>query len=101
MVSLVLGTAITASFEGGRVAGSDGCNRYTAGYTLGPGASDLCIQPAAATRMLCAVPAGVMEQEAAYLAALSAVTRYRIEGDRLTLEAADGARVATFTAGGG
>jgi hypothetical protein len=39
-----------------------------------------------------------MEQEAAYLAALPRTVRYRIEGDRLSLEAADGARLATYTA---
>jgi hypothetical protein len=39
-----------------------------------------------------------MEQEAAYLAALPTTARYRIEGDRLTLERDDGARVAGYTA---
>jgi hypothetical protein len=39
-----------------------------------------------------------MEQEAAYLTALPTTDRYRIEGDRLSLETAAGSRVATYRA---
>ena len=45
--------------------------------------------------MACPSP-GRMEQEAAYLAALQTARVYRIEGSRLILETADGARVASF-----
>jgi uncharacterized lipoprotein YbaY len=96
VVSLLAGTAITARFEGGQVAGDAGCNRYTGGYTLGPGDGALSLTPAAATQRLCSEPAGVMEQEAAYLTALPTTARYRIEGDRLELVKADGALVASF-----
>jgi heat shock protein HslJ len=95
VVSLITGTEITARFEGGRVAGSAGCNTYTASYTLNGNA--IAIGSAASTRMFCSAPAGVMEQEGAYLAALPTARTYRIEGRRLILETADGARVASFT----
>jgi hypothetical protein len=39
-----------------------------------------------------------MEQEAEYLAALPTAQRYRIEGDRLTLQRDDGTMVAIYTA---
>jgi heat shock protein HslJ len=94
VVSLIVGTEITARFEAGRVMGSAGCNAYTAPYTLNGNA--LQVGPAASTRMACAAPPGVMEQERAYLAALSTARSYRIEGDRLFLLAADGARVGSF-----
>jgi heat shock protein HslJ len=100
VVSILTGTEITARFEGGQLSGSAGCNTYTAGYTLGPAAGALHIDQAASTRIFCAEPAGVMEQEGAYLAALPTATRYQIEGDRLSLRRDDGALVATYEARG-
>jgi heat shock protein HslJ len=100
---VLLDTEVTATFQGGRVSGSAGCNTYTAGYTLGPDAGALHIDQPASTRMFCAEPAGVMEQEGAYLAALPTATRYRIEGDRLTLQRQHGTEttlVATYAARG-
>ena len=41
--------------------------------------------------MFCGEPAGVMEQEQAYLAALTQVVTYNVDGDRLELRSADGA----------
>jgi heat shock protein HslJ len=100
VVSILSGTEITATFAESRVAGSAGCNRYTAGYTLGPDAGAISVSPPASTRILCTEPAGVMEQEAAFLAALQSAARYRIEGAQLVLEQAGGARAATFDARG-
>jgi heat shock protein HslJ len=94
VVSVLVGTEITARFEGGRLSGSAGCNTYMTSYTVS--GNRIEIGPAASTRMLCASPMGVMEQEAAYLAALPMANVYRIEGDRLILETTDGARVASF-----
>jgi heat shock protein HslJ len=98
VVSILTGTEITARFAAGLLSGSAGCNQYNAGYTLGPAPGAISISPAAATRVFCAEPEGVMDQEAAYLAALETAARYRIEGDQLRLERGDGARVATYSA---
>ena len=98
VVSILGGTELTATFQESRVAGSAGCNRTTAGYTLGPDAGAISISPAASTRMFCSEPAGVMDE--AVLAALQSDARYRIEGAQLVLEQADGARAATFNARG-
>jgi heat shock protein HslJ len=94
VVSLIAGTEITARFEGGSLSGSAGCNSYSASYSLD--GSAIAIGPAATTRMACSAPPGIMEQESAYLAALATAHRYRIDGNRLSLETADGARVASF-----
>jgi heat shock protein HslJ len=99
VVTLIAGTTITARFEGGRVAGSAGCNSYSAAYSLSGSAIE--IGPAISTRMACAAPPGIMEQEAAYLAALATARVYRTEGNRLILETADGARVASFVPAAG
>lgn len=89
VASLVAGTNVSLEFgPEARVSGTAGCNRYSAGYTVDKGA--LTFAPAAATRMMCAAP-GVMEQERAFLQALTRVATMRMEGDRLELRAADGA----------
>jgi heat shock protein HslJ len=96
VVSVLGGTEITAQFDAGRMAGSAGCNSYTSGYSVSGNAIE--IGPAASTRMACASPEGVMEQETAYLAALPTARVYRIDGTRLFLETAEGARIASFMA---
>ena len=57
----------------------------------------ISIGPAASTMMLCGEPEGVMEQEAAYLKALESAATFAIEGQSLTLLAADGALEAGAT----
>ena len=89
------GTTLTATFgDDGTLSGSSGCNRYTTTYTTDQGAIE--IAPPAGTRKLCPEPEGVMEQEAAYLAALPTATQYRLDGGSLALLSADGTYVATY-----
>jgi heat shock protein HslJ len=90
VVSVLAGTELTLTFgTDGRAAGSAGCNRWTAPYTAGTGT--LAFGPAGATKRFCGEPAGVMEQEQAFLAALATVATARREGDRLELRTAGGA----------
>lgn len=89
------GIEITATFEGGTVQGSAGCNGYSGGYARDGAA--IAFGTLAATEMACLDPAGVMEQEQRYLALLAAVTGYRIDGSQLWLEAGDG-RALVFRA---
>jgi heat shock protein HslJ len=98
VASLILDTEITAEFTAGTIAGSAGCNRYTAQLTL-EGAA-VKIGPAASTRMFCAEPEGVMEQEQAYLAALEQVVGIEISRNTLHLLNAEGLALLTFTAAG-
>lgn len=96
VVSVIIGTELTAIFgEDGSMTGSAGCNNYSASYEVDGGA--ISIGPAAATRMMCAEPERIMEQEAEYLAALETAAVYRIEGDKLELRDADGSLVANYT----
>ena len=97
VTSLVLGSEITATFDGENVAGSAGCNSYTASYTLD--GDEITVGPAVSTRMACMEPEGVMEQESAYLEALSAAATYELGRDRLTLYDGDGQILAMFAAG--
>jgi heat shock protein HslJ len=92
--SLAIGSPITARFESGNLTGSAGCNMYSARYTVD--GNRLTIGDVASTRRACAAP-GVMEQEAAYLAALGTVRAYRTQGTSLILQTSDGAAAATFS----
>jgi heat shock protein HslJ len=90
VVGVLAGSQLTVEFDAdGGLSGSAGCNRYTATYVAQE--QSLSIGPVASTRMMCAEPAGVMEQEAQFLKALETVATYRIDGGRLELRTADGA----------
>jgi heat shock protein HslJ len=92
-------TELTARFgEDGVLSGSAGCNTYTASYTSDKGAMEIALP--ASTRKACAEPAGVMEQEGAYLAVLPTVVNYSVDGHSLEVLSADGTRLATFTRAG-
>lgn len=95
IVTLLPGTAATMGFDAGRVSGSSGCNTYQAGYTVNGNA--IAIGAPAATGIFCAEPAGVMDQEARFLAALQSATAFRVVGSQLELTTAGGqiALVAT------
>jgi heat shock protein HslJ len=70
------GASITLAFlPDGRVAGSGGCNRYNASFTLtGDG---LGFGPAASTMMAC--PEALMNVEQRFHATLAAVERFEID----------------------
>jgi heat shock protein HslJ len=96
--SLIEGTQITATFSGGTVSGSAGCNTYTG--TVSPVEDYFTIGGIATTQEACAEPAGIMEQEQAFLTALEATAGYQwqqdaesgtvITGGRLFYSLADG-----------
>jgi heat shock protein HslJ len=94
-VELAEGAPATVRFEGGRAAGSDGCNRFSAGYTAQGATFDMA-PGMASTRMACA-PA-VTRQAQAFTTALAGARAFRIEGARLHLLGADGAWRATLAA---
>jgi len=98
MVSPVVGTQITANFGAdGTLAGVAGCNDYTGSVSTGAGT--ISIVTGATTRKFCAEPAGIMDQEALYLALLPTASFYTLENGQLTLTAGNGQPVAVYIAG--
>lgn len=96
VVSLVQGTQITVTFgNDGKVSGNAGCNRFTANYSVEE--KSISIGQAASTKMMCLDPVGVMEQESAFLQALSSATTFRLEDDQLELRTRDGAIAIQLT----
>jgi heat shock protein HslJ len=90
VTSVLAGSSITAKFGGdGTLSGNGGCNNYNGTYTVT--AKQIKIGPLASTRMFCADPEGVMDQEALYLAALQTADTYKVEGTKLELRTKDGA----------
>ena len=97
MVSPIAGTQITANFgDDGTLAGSAGCNDYTGSVSTAAGT--ISVATGATTRKFCAEPAGVMDQEALYLALLPTTATYTVENGQLTLAAGNGQPVAIYVA---
>ena len=95
VTNVLEGTTITALFtEDGQMNGSAGCNNYMTSYTLD--GQNITIQPPATTRKMCPEPAGVMEQETAFVSMLPQAATYSISGNKLELRTADGALIASF-----
>jgi heat shock protein HslJ len=95
-LSVKPGAQITAFFDtAGKVAGSAGCNQYTASYeaTL----NGLSIGAPATTRMACSEPAGIMNQETAYLTTLQGASGYSISGNTLTVNDSTGKALLTYS----
>lgn len=81
--------AIGARFEGGLIAGSAGCNRYTGRVQAGDAPGDLSLTgPLAVTRKMC--PPEVMEWEGRYLQALEGLRKFSFVAGRLVLTWTDG-----------
>jgi heat shock protein HslJ len=92
-LELVRNAPATLRFEGGRALGSDGCNRFSIGYTAQNGTLNFP-SPGAGTRMAC--PAEVMKQADVFLLAVSGAKAYRVNNGQLQLLGDDGAVRATF-----
>jgi len=94
-------TEITLNFEKEFLSGSMGCNGYGGGPDSGkyiatddgtltiPGILAVTVQ-------LCSTTEGIMEQEAAYIAALWSATSYRVLDDRLEIGNAAGETILVF-----
>jgi heat shock protein HslJ len=88
-------TELTADFGvDGTLSGSAGCNSYSAGYEAS--GNNISVGQAAVTMMFCEEPAGVMEQEQEFLAALSTAATYEITGNAMQMRTADDALAAMF-----
>jgi heat shock protein HslJ len=96
MQTKLAGTTVTVLLsEDGSVSGSGGCNTFGGTYTVG-GDGTLAIGPLGVGQATCAEPEGIMEQEAAYLAALGSAARYTLEGGQLYIQGGSGEVVIEY-----
>ena len=77
----------TIAFDGARIAGLGGCNRYT-GQIQETGPGTIAVGPVASTKMACPPPA--MDVESRFFTVLAQVTQYRLAGPRLVLSGPSG-----------
>jgi heat shock protein HslJ len=78
---------LTLVFDGERVAGHSGCNRYMGGVTVGDGNNELEFGPLAGTMMAC--PPDLMDLERKYLKALAGARRFSFLVGQLVLTSVD------------
>ena len=97
MVSVLADSVLTVVFAAdGGLAGSAGCNHFTASYSTSD--RSIRIGQVVATRKWCDQPQGLMEQENRFLRALASADTWRVSGDRLELRTATGALALTSSA---
>jgi heat shock protein HslJ len=95
LVSVLNGTKITAYFSAdGNLSGSSGCNDYTTTYQVAGKA--IKFGPITSTKKICSDPAGVMDQENQYMAALDTVSIFNIHDNELALRTSDGSTAITY-----
>jgi len=94
VVSPIVRTQLTLTFDNGTVSGGAGCNRFHASYTEND--NRIKFGPIAATRMMC-TDNNVMTQERDFLKALDSVVRWSIQGDQLDMHRADNQRALEAT----
>ena len=96
LVPLLPETTITLEFsEDGLLSGSAGCNGYSASYDAASGVINIAAM--VMTEIYCMEPEGLMDQETAYLTALSKAASYTIVEDTLALQDEDGALLMRLT----
>jgi heat shock protein HslJ len=94
MVSVIAGSETNANFGAdGKVAGSAGCNQYSAGYTTTTSNGITIGQP---TTTLMACESNLMQQETRYLSLLQKATKFDISADQLTLSDISGTQILIF-----
>ncbi|WP_243670670.1 META domain-containing protein [Methanoculleus chikugoensis] len=84
--------------DGTLSGGSAGCNAYSAPYRVNE--TGLSVDRVIATKASFTEPAGVMEQEKAYLDLLRSAAGYRIVGDTLAVIDGSGRAILFFTTEG-
>jgi heat shock protein HslJ len=95
LTDVLPGTTLTADFGAdGTLTGNSGCNDYNGPYKVTR--NQIGIGPLGSTRKACSDPAGVMEQEAQYLAALANAEVFAVDGNTLELREVDGTVMAKF-----
>lgn len=85
----------TAQFVDGKLSGNAGCNQYSGGYVLE--GNKITVGPIMTTRMYCAEPADIMQQEQEYLQAISGTRVFTLDTRKLELRDEGGSLQASFS----
>lgn len=95
--AVLAGTQITAVFDtASNVSGSAGCNTYNGIYQQLTIPNTISIHQVTLGRIACESPEGIMEQEQAYINALTTVTQFQITGNSMEMRDNTGRVVLRF-----
>jgi heat shock protein HslJ len=94
-ISVAEGSNLTLRFAAGWAAGFAGINRYSGEYAADGGT--LTIGEIEVTAQLCQTPQSAMPQEDAFIEALQNAAAYRVMGDHLEIDNAEGETTLVFT----
>jgi heat shock protein HslJ len=95
VTSVLAGTKLSAAFDAnGDIGGFAGCNDYSGRVKSDP--PKIAIGPLTSTKKSCSEPAGVMDQESAYLHALGSAATYQLQGQNLELRTSAGSIAVTM-----
>ncbi|NJN83116.1 MAG: META domain-containing protein, partial [Caldilineaceae bacterium] len=96
-VNVIEGTQVQLVFNADNTYdGLSGCNNYSGTYVAT--ADTLTLTPGVTTQKICSDPAGVMEQESAYLGLLPTAATYVVNGTQLVINNGDGVTILTYNA---
>jgi len=98
VVSTATTSLSTAVFAEGQLSGTGGCNQFTATYEID--GDQITIGPAAATRMFCNEPEGIMDQEQQYFEALGRARTFSLTPEKLELRDEKGSLQIGFRVAG-
>jgi len=91
---VIPGSEATADFKADKIGGNASCNSFSGSYSTD--GQSVVFGPLASTMMYCAEPEGLMDQEAAYLAALGSAARYQNDDDKLTIFNSEGQKLLIY-----
>jgi heat shock protein HslJ len=94
VVSVMASTKLTANFGKDDIEGFAGCNHYGGKVAVTP--PKIAITAVNSTNKECASPAGVMDQELGFLAALQKAATFQLQGATLELRTASNAIAVTM-----
>jgi heat shock protein HslJ len=80
----IAGRDLTVRFEGGRIRGEAGCNRFEGSYSVQ--GDSITVSDITGEDAECEEPEGIMEQEEYYLQFLSDARTYAFVGDQLRIQ---------------
>jgi heat shock protein HslJ len=89
------GTDASVQFEDGTVTGTTGCNSFGGEFMLSD--NSLTFNNLYQTEMACTEPAGIMQQETAFMQAMMQTASYQITGNQLEIQNSDGETLLVFT----
>jgi heat shock protein HslJ len=98
MLAIIPGSDVDITFGAASdIGGSAGCNTYTGSYLVS--GSSMAFTGISTTKMNCDTPAGIMQQESAFISLLTGTQSYSLNGSQLRFFNSSGQLLLEFAPG--